>query len=117
MDGSPLHDIRIEVHSLATGAILQVSNSGLNGTFMVSNLRPGNYEVVAVDGLSETRQVVSLQSESATVSLRLSKASSAPKRGTISVASLKIPEKAQRLIEKSAQFPGEESLRRCKEEY
>lgn len=101
MDGTPLHDIRIEVRSLTTGAVVQVCNSGLNGTFDAPNLRLGNYEVVAIDGITEAHEAVYLQSESAIVTLRLTTASTAPKGGTVSVATLKTPEKARHLVEKA----------------
>lgn len=101
IDGSPLHDIRIEIRSLATGAVVQISNTGLNGMFNVTNLRPGNYEVVALDGISEAHEAVYLQSESANVTLRLGVPSNAPKSGTVSVATLRTPEKARRLVEKA----------------
>jgi Carboxypeptidase regulatory-like domain/Tetratricopeptide repeat len=100
-DGSPVHDIRIEVRSLTTGNVVQVCNSGLNGMFNATNLRPGNYEVVAIDGIAEAREAVYLQGEGANITLRLGRASSAPRSGTISVASLKTPEKARHLVEKA----------------
>jgi hypothetical protein len=71
MDGAPLHDIRIEVRVVNTGNLVQTCFSGPNGSFEAFHLRPGAYEVVAVDGASETREHVIIESGTASVTLRM----------------------------------------------
>ncbi len=104
INGTPLHDIRIEVRAMGTGAVIQTCYSSANGTFEVRNLRNGTYEVLAIDGISETRANVTLEGGSASVNLRMdggARGPSSPKTGTVSIAELKTPEKARRLTQKA----------------
>lgn len=100
-DGNPLHDIRIEVHSVTTGALVQTCYTSMNGNFEVMSLRPGMYELVAVDGVNETRERVTLEGTPITMNLRLQEHSAAPKKGTVSVVELRTPEKARHLTTKA----------------
>lgn len=101
-DGSPLHDIRIEIRSLSTDKLVRTCYSNLTGNFEISGLRAGEYELVAQDGISETREQVSVQSGMASVNVRMSNhVNAAPTRGTVSVAELKVPEKARHLVDKA----------------
>jgi Tfp pilus assembly protein PilF len=104
INGTPLHDIRIEVRAMGTGAVIGTCYSNANGNFEARNLRPGTYEVVAIDGLSETRENVTLEGGTASVNLRTGgsgSGSSSPKIGTVSIAELKTPEKARHLTQKA----------------
>lgn len=112
-DGAPLHDIRIEVRSLINGNLLETCYSAMNGAFTAFNLRPGTYEVVAVDGVTQTTEQVNVDQMVATVTLRLP-GRSAPGKGTVSVAQLKTPEKARRLTEKAKAALGKNKLDEAK---
>jgi Tfp pilus assembly protein PilF len=104
MDGVPLHDIRIEVRSLASGNLLETCYSGANGSFTAYGLHPGTYEVIAVDGIDQTQQEVQVDGLPATVVVRMPNRKGspvAPGKGTVSVAQLKVPEKARHLAEKA----------------
>jgi Tfp pilus assembly protein PilF len=104
INGTPLHDIRIEVRAMGTGSVIETCFSSANGTFEARNLRPGTYEVVAIDGMSETSEHVTLQGGMASVNLRMGgggSGSSSPKIGTVSVVELKTPEKARHLTQKA----------------
>ena len=102
-DGTPLNNIRIEVHRLGTGALMASTYSQANGTFDVLNLRSGQYEIVAVSGVDESREQVDMNGQAASLTLRMPgrRASASPHTGTVSVAELKTPEKARHLVEKA----------------
>lgn len=99
-DGVPLHDIRIELRSESTQNLLNTCFSGANRNFEAFNLRPGVYEVLAIDGTNEAREQVTFRGGTTNVSLRLPRPA-APKKGTVSIAELKTPEKARHLTEKA----------------
>ena len=101
MNGSPLHDIRIEVRLVSTGMVLATCYSDGGGGFTAYHLRTGAYEIAAFDGANETRERVDLESGGASVSLRLAEHAAPPSAGTISVAQLRTPEKARNLVEKA----------------
>jgi Tfp pilus assembly protein PilF len=104
-DGTPLNNIRIEVHQLGTGALVGTSYSQVNGAFDIPNVRSGQYEVMAVNGLDESRERVDLNGAPANLTLRMpgraAVPSSSPNSGTVSVAEMRTPEKARRLVEKA----------------
>lgn len=99
-DGVPLHDIRIEVRSEGTQNLQTTCFSGANGSFEAFNLGPGTYEVLAIDGTNEAREQLTFRGGTTNVSLRLPRPA-APKKGTVSIAELKTPEKARHLTEKA----------------
>jgi tetratricopeptide (TPR) repeat protein len=101
MNGSPLHDIRIEVRSVTTGMVVATCYSDRGGGFMAYHLRNGVYEIAAFDGANETRERVDLESGGTNVNLRLPEHAAPPSAGTVSVAQLKTPEKARNLVEKA----------------
>jgi tetratricopeptide (TPR) repeat protein len=97
VDGQPVSDARIELRS-STGATTVSGYTSLNGRFEFQNVPVGSYEIVADSGVDEARERVNVQNDLATVSLRLPRvgaASSAGNNNTVSIAELKIPEKAR----------------------
>ncbi|HEY3928014.1 MAG TPA: tetratricopeptide repeat protein [Candidatus Koribacter sp.] len=101
-DGLPLNNIRIEVHALTNGMVVASSYSLQDGSFEVSNLRSGTYEVVAEDGVNQATERVSVDGMPVNITLRMQNRSSAsPKTGTVSVSELRTPEKARHLAEKA----------------
>lgn len=103
MDGTPLHDIRIEVHSVTNGTVTETSYSNAVGNFEVYNLRPGAYEVIAQDGVNEAREEFTFDgTANNNIILRMRKSGSvAPRKGTVSVVELRTPEKARNLAERA----------------
>ena len=96
IDGKPVADARVEVHD-ATGAAVTSGYTSYNGSFEFQNIATGTYEVVATSGMDEARESVMVQSDMASVSLRMPRVASAGAGGgdTVSVAQLKVPQKAQ----------------------
>jgi tetratricopeptide (TPR) repeat protein len=71
---------------------------------MAFGLRPGTYELVAVDGINQTQQEVQVDGMASSVTMRIAARNAnafAPGRGTVSVAQLRVPEKARHLAEKA----------------
>lgn len=99
--GTPLHDIRIDVHQVGNGTVVQSVYSRLNGTFEIDNLKPGEYEVVAVNGINQAEQQLRVDTQLTNVNLQLPIHTAAPKHGTVSIAELRTPEKARRLADKA----------------
>ena len=106
-DGTPLNNIRIEVRRAGIGSSAASTYSHVNGSFDFENLRPGTYEVVAMDGVFEAREQLHVQSQLVTVDLRMPRHQPAPTaHGTISVAEMRVPEKAKHLFEKAQSAMG-----------
>jgi tetratricopeptide (TPR) repeat protein len=100
-NGKPLHDIRIEVRSLSSAGLEQTSFSAMDGTFHFAHLPPGKYEVVSIDGVREARKQVFLRTDDANVDLRMNSGAGVSGPTSVSVAQLKTPEKAKRLMDKA----------------
>ncbi len=101
IDGTPVHDIRIELRSLANGAALQKCLSSADGTYDLTRLRPGKYELVAEDGVNEARERVTVGTGASNVDLHMKAHVRAPMSPSVSVAALRIPDKARHLLEKA----------------
>jgi predicted Zn-dependent protease len=97
-DGKPIADARVELRDGMTGSVAASGYTNYGGTFEFQNIAGGNYEVVVSSGVDEARDRVSVQGDVANVNLRLAQLASdntSGKDGTISVAQLKVPEKAR----------------------
>jgi tetratricopeptide (TPR) repeat protein len=96
MDGSPLKDCRVELHDAGRGTVLATTSTGPSGSFEFRNLASGSYEVVAISGLEQTHESVQVLNSQATVELRLNiQSPNMPGAATVSLAELKVPEKAR----------------------
>ena len=98
IDGHGVADARVEVRDVASGSVTASGYTNFNGGFEFQNIAAGSYDVVATSGVDEARESVSVQGELASVTLRMPRVASASAAGdgsTVSVAQLKVPEKAQ----------------------
>lgn len=111
-DNKPAADVRIEVVNVATGQTVGDTYTRQNGTFDISNIPNGAYEVRAVMGLDEVRERVDTRGGGATVNLRFqrSEATGAGGRHTVSVAQLKVPGKARDAFKKAQSAMGKQKL-------
>lgn len=101
-DNAPLRDARIEVRDISSGKAFAMGYTGPGGTFQVDHLPRGRYEVLATSGLSEAREQVHVQTLDVSVVLRMPHIES--NRGgsaTVSVAQMRIPEKAMKALERA----------------
>jgi tetratricopeptide (TPR) repeat protein len=103
--GAPIANARIELLDGNNGQVKNSTYTNPNGSFTLMTIPDGNYELVAVSGLSETRERLQLHGDLAMLNLVLStpqaEASRAGNRATVSVAQMKVPEKARKLLEKA----------------
>lgn len=102
-DDRPVSDARIEIRSLSTGALAASGYSSPSGSFEVGSIPEGDYEVIATSGLSESRERVHVSGLDASVTLRMPHISDSSPTGesTISVAAMKVPDKAKKEFEKA----------------
>ncbi|MBV9608131.1 MAG: tetratricopeptide repeat protein [Acidobacteria bacterium] len=104
-----LGNVRIEVRDMMAGTAVSSTYTNDFGSFELSNLAFGTYEVVATSGLSEAREIVRVRSAQTTVSLHLdgqssnAQASDRSGRNTVSVNDFKIPKKARDAFRKAEQ--------------
>jgi Flp pilus assembly protein TadD len=101
IDDHAVSDARIEIRSLRTGQVVASGFSTQSGNFEVSNLPAGSYDVIATSGLLEARESVQVQGP-VIVALQIAKRTRAVDGSTsVSVASLKVPEKARQEYDKA----------------
>jgi tetratricopeptide (TPR) repeat protein len=97
----PIDGVRVELHDIMTGRSLADAFTLANGSFEITNIPRGTYEVVATAGVSEARSRLELDSDRE-ISFRLpinkpGKSSQA----SISLSQLNIPGKARHMLEKA----------------
>src|SRR5215475_10174062 len=110
-EGRPAKDARIEVHDRQTGQIVANTYANASGSFEV-NVPRGTYEVVGQLGLQEAREVVSVLAVDAMVSLRFP-GPQAPESGdrySVSVAQMKVPDKARKAFTKAQAAMNQEKM-------
>ncbi len=104
-DGHAVRDARVEVRPFGNGLAVASGYTMPNGTFEFNNLPRGIYEVVVVAGIREARERVELYQPDAQVRLTLPGETDDrdPLAGnsTISVARMKVPDKARKLYSKA----------------
>ncbi len=103
-DGHPVANARVEVLSLRDGSSAGYAYTSPSGSFEIDDIADGAYEIVAVLGIGETRERVEIVAGSPeTLSLRLppTENADAGNRDSVSVAELKVPEKARDAFKKA----------------
>lgn len=110
-DGMPAKDAHIEIQDRQSGQIVAQTYANSSGSFEV-NVPLGVYEVVAQMGLEETRETVSVQAGDAMVSLHLPgvQPSQSGDRFSVSVAQMKVPDKARKALKKAQDAMNNERL-------
>lgn len=104
LDGAPVRDARVEVHDLMSGTLITSAYSLPNGSFTFYGVPRGHYEIRATSGLQEARERVDLESIDQQVTLHLTQRSDAKDSGaTVSVAEMRVPDKAKKEYEKAEQ--------------
>jgi len=110
LDGRPIRDARVEVHDLMTGSLVASGYSLPNGTFSFNNVPGGSYEVRSMSRLQEVRERVDLTGIDQQVTLHLSEAANTGTGATVSVAEMRIPDKARKEYEKAEQAFAKQKL-------
>src|SRR5438270_6424950 len=101
--GAPIANARIELLDGGNGQVKQSTYTNPNGSFTLMTIPDGSYEIVAVSGLNETRERIQVRGDLAMLNLVLggtrAEASRAGNRATVSIAQMRVPEKARKLLE------------------
>lgn len=110
-DGRPIKDVRVELHDATSGRLVGSAYTLPNGSFEIPNVSHGRYEIVATLGVNEVRDQVDVFSMTSSVSLRIGAADAASgDRSTVSVAQLKVPDKARKLYNKAQELADKNKL-------
>ena len=98
-NGAPLPDVRVEVRSEQTGSAIASGYTNNSGAFEFDGLPLAAYEVVASQGLAESRERLALGDVGVNLKIRLntrnSDAAQADGNATVSIAEYKVPQKAR----------------------
>ncbi len=114
IDDRPVADARIELRATGSAVVLASAYSNEGGSFEVDNIPAGQYELVARSGMAETLERVDVQGMKSFVTLRLpggaATSNTGSNRATVSVAQMKIPEKARKAFLKGREAFGKGKL-------
>lgn len=119
MDGKPIRNARVEVHTLGAGETIASGYTLPNGSFEFTSLPEGVYEVVAIVGVQDARERVDFHQSEASVQLRIAAETAdttGNRSGTVSVSQLKVPDKARRLFTKANELFEKQKLSQAREE-
>src|SRR4051812_14401696 len=104
-DGKAAADARVEVRAMSTGRVITSTYTNFAGTFDIQDVPSGSYEVVVTSGLSQATETASVHDDAANVTIRLPNTaggnSEAGSADTVSVAQMKVPEKARDALKKA----------------
>jgi tetratricopeptide (TPR) repeat protein len=116
-DGRPVKDARIEIHEIVTGSLVTSGYSLPGGGFTFDNVPAGRYEIRAVLGLQDARERVDLEHPNQQVTLRISGPVAEPgsASATVSVAEMRIPEKAKKEFQKAQEAFAKHKLDEARE--
>jgi len=105
LQGTPVANATIQLLETSSGQVKESTYTNPNGSFTLSRIADGMYEVVAVSGLEEARERIQMRGDLAMINLVIRGSQAAPtragNRATVSVAEMKVPEKARDLLAKA----------------
>jgi tetratricopeptide (TPR) repeat protein len=104
--GHPVPNARIELHSVTHGEVLAIATTNYAGEYHLNNVSRGEYEIIGLHGLSETRDRVSVMAGNSMINLRLQDNASADNvdgTNTVTVNDYKVPDKARKALYKAQQ--------------
>ncbi len=104
-DGAPVSGVQVELRQMAGGGMTFSAVSSTNGSFEMYNIPAGAYEIVAHGDSCDVRQQVNVGFMDGPIDLRLPRlaGSSAGNNTSVSVAQMKVPEKARNAFDKASQ--------------
>ncbi len=108
LDGHPVADANVEVRDVERGSRSVSGRTDSQGSFSISNVAPGSYEVTVSMGVDEAHERVQVTSVGdSTVNLRLPRKDAGEPGGkgsTVSFSQVSIPPKARSLYEKASEL-------------
>src|SRR5205085_2992102 len=104
-DGKPVRDAHVDLRNLANGQITASGYTTYNGSFEFTNIPNGSYEVVVTNGLAQATERAQVAGMDAMVNVIMTGTeagdTNAGDRATVSVAQMKVPEKAREAMKKA----------------
>ena len=102
-DGHPVAGIHVELDDPSTAVPVNSTYTQPDGSFQLSNIPKGNYEVIADSTESEVSNEVSVQSGRPSLELRFPSHNAAPVSpdATVSVVHMLVPSSAQKMYDKA----------------
>jgi Flp pilus assembly protein TadD len=116
LDNKPVANARVVVSSPLERTPMMAEYTSNDGSFVVSGLRSGMYDVRAESGVQEAEQRVQVNGGQAWVTMRMPDASRSAQPGaaggnsTVSVQQLHVPEKAASFLQKAQEALGSNKL-------
>jgi tetratricopeptide (TPR) repeat protein len=107
--------VRVELHDLANGSTVASELADAHGAFEFHNVRQGNYEVVALRGADDARQQVDVVTGEYTVTLRLWSGVTNDGGTSVSIAQMKVPNKARNEFRKAQERFGKDHIPEARE--
>lgn len=120
-DNKRVRDAKVEIRDLQSGQSVAYGYCDSAGAFSISNLPPGNYEIVVTSGLSQQREQVAIHGMPLQVAVRLPHTGPSPDPSTgstsaVSVQSLRVPDKAKDALRKAHEAAGKGKLDEARNE-
>lgn len=98
-DDKPIGDARVELRSVESSEMIGFTYTSGSGAFEFDKVPKGKYELIASLGVIETREQITVAEFDVQHTLRLNATTNSPE-ATVSVATLKVPEKARKEYER-----------------
>ncbi len=116
MDGHPVANARVELQE-ASGTRRAATYTLPNGTFEFRSVPRGHYEVVAIQGVRQVRQDVTVDNFMTQVSLRTGPAQgNDASPNSVSVAEMKVPDKAREAMRKAEEAFHKQKVQQARKE-
>lgn len=98
-DDKPIGDARVELRSVESSETIGFTYTSGSGVFELFNVPKGRYELIASRGVVETREQITVTEFDVQHDLRINVPVDSPE-ATVSVATLKVPDKARKEYER-----------------
>jgi tetratricopeptide (TPR) repeat protein len=119
-DGRPVHNARIEVRAIGNPQPVASGYTLPNGGFEFSNIPRGTYEVVATSGVQEARERIRVLQSDSSLQLTFAQGEAVTDgsagNATVSIAQMKVPEKARKLFAKAQEAFDKQKLAQARAE-
>ena len=103
--GAPLKDAQVLLRDLMHGAMVSSAYTAANGQFQFAEISAGQYELVVRHGVAEVSRQISVEGGEAPLTVQMPRTASAGddagNADSVSVAEMKVPEKARHALHKA----------------